>query len=99
MGVLEIIPFWLSVLALVVVLSRISNLAGWLLAPYLAWVTFAGWLNWRVVQLNKPFGRRVARGVGERLEAITVSLLDGRAIDAILAFSRSKAWLSWHGAS
>jgi hypothetical protein len=21
-------------------------------------VTFAGWLNWRVVQLNKPFGKR-----------------------------------------
>jgi tryptophan-rich sensory protein len=54
----EIIPFWLSVLALVVELSRISNIAGWLIAPYLAWVTFAGWLNWRVVQLNKPFGRR-----------------------------------------
>ena len=32
--------------------------AGWLIAPYLVWVTFAGWLNWRVVQLNKPFGSR-----------------------------------------
>ena len=54
----ELIPFWLSVLALVVELSRISTVAGWLIAPYLVWVSFAGWLNWRIVQLNKPFGRR-----------------------------------------
>lgn len=54
----ELIPFWLSILALVVELSRISSLAGWLIAPYFLWVTFAGWLNWRVVQLNKPFGAR-----------------------------------------
>ncbi len=54
----ELIPFWLSVLALVVELSRISSVAGWLIAPYLVWVSFAGWLNWRIVQLNKPFGQR-----------------------------------------
>ena len=34
-----------------------SATAAWLIAPYLVWVSFAGWLNWRVVQLNKPFGR------------------------------------------
>jgi translocator protein len=54
----ELIPFWLSVLALVLELSRISTVAGWLIAPYLVWVSFAGWLNWHIVQLNKPFGRR-----------------------------------------
>jgi tryptophan-rich sensory protein len=56
----ELALFWLSILALVIELSRLSSLAGWLIAPYLAWVTFAGWLNWRVVQLNKPFGGRAA---------------------------------------
>jgi translocator protein len=56
----ELLPFWLSVLALVIELSRLSSLAGWLIAPYLAWVTFAGWLNWRMVQLNKPFGGRTS---------------------------------------
>ena len=57
----ELLPFWLSVLALVIALFRISSLAGWLISPYLAWVTFAGWLNWRVVQLNKPFGSAAMR--------------------------------------
>jgi translocator protein len=62
----ELIPFWLSVLALVVELSRLSSLAGWLIAPYLAWVTFAGWLNWHVVQLNKPFAGRATRASTSR---------------------------------
>jgi tryptophan-rich sensory protein len=30
--------------------------AAWLLAPYLAWVSFAAWLNWQIVKLNRPFG-------------------------------------------
>ena len=28
------------------------------MSPYLAWVTFAGALNLRIVQLNGPFGAR-----------------------------------------
>ncbi len=52
----EVLFFWMSVVALMVTISRISAAAGWIIAPYLAWVTFAGFLNWRVVQLNKPFG-------------------------------------------
>ncbi len=51
----ELLPFWLSIVALVVVIFPISALAGWLIAPYLVWVSFAGWLNWRVVALNRPF--------------------------------------------
>ncbi|HHQ69100.1 MAG TPA: sensory protein TspO, partial [Halothiobacillaceae bacterium] len=31
---------------------RIDALAGWLLMPYLLWVTFAGALNGRILQLN-----------------------------------------------
>jgi translocator protein len=58
-AMLELIPFWLSILALIVVIAPFSARAAWLLAPYLAWVTFAGWLNWRVVQLNAPFGHAV----------------------------------------
>jgi len=33
----------------------VSHVAGWVLIPYLAWVTFAGVLNLAVVRLNAPF--------------------------------------------
>ena len=33
-----------------------SRTAAALLVPYLAWVSFAGALNWLVVDLNGPFG-------------------------------------------
>jgi len=53
----ELIPFWVSILALIVFVAPFSPISAELLAPYLAWVTFAGWLNWRIVQLNAPFAR------------------------------------------
>ena len=53
----EVAPFWLSILALMVFLWPISRQASWVLAPYLAWVCFAGWLNYEVVRLNGPFGQ------------------------------------------
>ena len=52
----EVAPFWLSVLALMVFLWPLSRRASGVLAPYLAWVAFAGWLNYEVVRLNPPFG-------------------------------------------
>jgi tryptophan-rich sensory protein len=55
---IELIPFWLSVLALIVLFAPFAPRAAWLLSPYIAWVTFAGWLNWRIVQLNSPFVTR-----------------------------------------
>lgn len=51
----ENIFLWLSVLSLCVILPRYSPLAGWLNLPYLAWVSFAFVLNWKIVQLNRPF--------------------------------------------
>lgn len=47
---------WLSILVLMVYCWRIRPLSGLLLAPYLAWVTLAGLLNWQVVALNPGFG-------------------------------------------
>jgi tryptophan-rich sensory protein len=47
---------WLSILVLIVYLGRIHRTSGWLLAPYLAWVSFAATLNVAVVRLNGPFG-------------------------------------------
>jgi translocator protein len=46
---------WLSILLMIVALARYSKMASALLAPYLAWVSFATVLNWAVVQINAPF--------------------------------------------
>ena len=55
------VPFlWLSVLALAFALREWSVLASWLMVPYLAWVSFAWVLNWKIVQLNAPFDARSA---------------------------------------
>jgi len=43
-------------LALVLGLRPISPFASQLNVPYLLWVSFAAWLNWAIVRLNKPFG-------------------------------------------
>jgi translocator protein len=53
------VPFlWLSIAALMLGVSRYSILAV-LLLPYLVWVTFAAFLNLKIVRLNRPFGERV----------------------------------------
>ena len=46
---------WLSVLALIVGLWRVSRLAALLNTPYLVWVSIAGALNAANVSLNGPF--------------------------------------------
>jgi tryptophan-rich sensory protein len=51
-AVAELVLLWLSIVALIVGLRRISLAASLLLVPYLAWVTFAGFLNYAIVQLN-----------------------------------------------
>lgn len=54
-ALIENMFLWLSVLALCVFLPKYSSLAGWLNIPYIAWVSFAMLLNWKIVQLNAPF--------------------------------------------
>jgi tryptophan-rich sensory protein len=50
---------WLSVTALMVVLPRLvgDSFPGWLNVPYFIWVSFAFVLNWKIVQLNRPFAK------------------------------------------
>jgi tryptophan-rich sensory protein len=52
----EVAFLWLSIVALIVFVSRHSRRAALLLLPYLAWVSFAALLNGAVVRLNAPFG-------------------------------------------
>lgn len=54
-ALVEVGLLWLSILLLIISLARISKLASLLLVPYLAWVSFAAILNWKIVQLNGPF--------------------------------------------
>lgn len=51
-AVIEVAALWLSILVLIIYLARFSRNASLLLVPYLAWVSFAAYLNWTVVKLN-----------------------------------------------
>jgi tryptophan-rich sensory protein len=54
-GLYEVGFLWLSVLLLIALTTRASRRAGWLLLPYLLWVSFASLLNWKIVDLNPTF--------------------------------------------
>lgn len=51
----EVAGLWLSILALIVLLSGISTFGAALLVPYLLWVSFASYLNLTIVRLNGAF--------------------------------------------
>lgn len=61
-ALIEVVPLWLSVLALCVMLRPFSVLATWLIVPYLAWVSFAACLNFAIVRLNGPFANDIRAG-------------------------------------
>lgn len=49
---LDIVVLWVLIAATLVLFWRIRPLAGWLLAPYLAWVSFASALNYQIWRMN-----------------------------------------------
>ena len=55
-ALIEVVPLWLSIVAIAVATGRYARPTAWLLAPYLAWVAFAAFLNLTIVRLNGPFG-------------------------------------------
>ena len=57
-ALVEVAFLWCSILALVIGLAPYSTAASWLNVPYLLWVSFASWLNYAIVSLNKPFGKQ-----------------------------------------
>lgn len=49
---IEIIAMWASILATILLFYPVSALASYLLWPYLAWVSFASYLNFTIWRLN-----------------------------------------------
>lgn len=48
----EIVALWLALTVTMVAFFRRSRIAGWLLVPYLAWVSFASVLNFTIWRIN-----------------------------------------------
>lgn len=52
LGFVDILLLWASLLATTAAFWKVRPVAGVLLVPYLAWVTFAGFLNFTLWRLN-----------------------------------------------
>jgi len=52
LALLEIVLLWWAILAVAISSWKVFPPAGWLLLPYLAWVTFAAALNFSIWRLN-----------------------------------------------
>jgi tryptophan-rich sensory protein len=48
----EIVLLWVAIVATITLFQPVSRAAAWLLAPYLAWVSFAATLNFTLWRLN-----------------------------------------------
>lgn len=55
LALVEVVFLWASVLAMIFVVAPASTTASWMLVPYIAWVSFAALLNWKIVRLNPSF--------------------------------------------
>lgn len=47
-----LVALWLLILLAIKLFDQVSSAAGWLLIPYFAWVSFAGYLNLGISLLN-----------------------------------------------
>ena len=52
LALIEIVAMWVAILLTLVSFWKVDRRAGWLLVPYLAWVSFAGVLNASIWWLN-----------------------------------------------
>lgn len=48
----EIAVLWIAIVATTIAFFKCQKVAGWLMMPYLAWVSFASVLNFTIWQLN-----------------------------------------------
>ncbi|GAA4328152.1 TspO/MBR family protein [Flaviaesturariibacter amylovorans] len=52
-ALVDLALLWLFLLLTIYVFSRMQKTAAWLLLPYIAWVTFAGFLNYAIYLMNR----------------------------------------------
>ena len=48
----ELVLLWITVAIVARTFSRVKAVSGWMLVPYLCWLTYAGALNWAVWRAN-----------------------------------------------
>ncbi len=52
LGLVNIVALWLTIAATLAAFFQRDTIAGWLMVPYIAWVSFATALNFAIWQLN-----------------------------------------------
>ncbi|MBB4859484.1 tryptophan-rich sensory protein [Novosphingobium chloroacetimidivorans] len=67
-ALVDILLLDVAVVATIVLFARIRPSAAWLLAPYLAWILFATYLNFAILQDNREFDGVHPSGAVERIE-------------------------------
>jgi tryptophan-rich sensory protein len=60
-ALIDIVVLWIGIVATVISFWRLVPLAGALMLPYLAWVSFATVLTWTIWQLNRKGSALAAR--------------------------------------
>ena len=55
-ALVEVVPFWMTIVWMILAVRPLDTSAVWMLVPYLCWVSFATVLNVAIVRLNRPFG-------------------------------------------
>lgn len=55
----EIIFLWFAIISTILAFVKISKPAAWLLAPYIIWVSFAGYLNFSIWHLSSDASKTV----------------------------------------
>jgi tryptophan-rich sensory protein len=49
---IDIVALWIAIFLTILTFRKMSTAAAWMLVPYLAWITFAGYLNLAFWRLN-----------------------------------------------
>lgn len=71
----EIVVVWLAIVATTAAFFRSSQIAGWLMVPYLAWVSFASLLNLEIWRLSVGAGGSVTPLIAAAIALVAVMCL------------------------